>query len=341
MKILITGSQGYIGNPLTKTLKEEGHDIYAIDNGMRVDWVKEVGGKSLTNYDEEDAFFRDLRKFESVKSTLKHFKPEIIIHLASQPSGPYSEISSEHRAFTQLNNVTMLENILNSSHELQLDPYLIVTTTTGIPGAPDKPILEDYMPNAAGSEYHMTRGWDSDNIRLAVRQKQISRVLELRTSIVYGTRIDDFDEPVTRFDWDFWFGTALNRFCLMKKMGEPITIYGKGLQKKPFISLRNCVKSIRNAIFEDIEGHVIMNQTTGPIAIVDLANAVGGEVKHIPNPRIENESHQMVINNDKFLTLLESAEEDLNKEVEFILNDIETDRLPKNWKDVYGGNLRK
>jgi len=92
---------------------------------------------------------------------------------------------------------------------------------------------------------------------------------------VLNSRVDGIDFPVTRFDWDFYFGTAIHRFALMRKLNQPLKIYGKGLQRKPFISLRDTVHSLLNAIDYQVEGHVIMNQTSGPLQIKEIAETIG------------------------------------------------------------------
>ena len=339
MKILVTGANGYIGNPLSlQLLNDNIHDCLLVDSGMRDKWVKEVGGCSLTEYPQAKFLYCNIANSQECLNVLQYFQPDVIIHLASQPSGPYSEISLAHRTYTQTNNLQMLLNLLTGSHELGLNPKFIVTTTTGIPGAPGDPIIEGQTPNLAGSAYHASRGFDTANLALAVKQWKF-RVLELRTSIVYGIHTDLIDEPVTRFDWDFFFGTAVHRFCLMRRMNKPITIYGKGLQKKPFISLRDMIESLINAIDYEVSGHEIMNQTTGAISIVDVAKEIGGAVEHIPNPRVENEEHQMIIHNSKFLKLLKDNHSPISYEAKLILKHINPGLLPSYWEQIYAGKL--
>lgn len=335
-KVLITGSNGYIGNALIHALQDYGYTTFCIDNGGRTRWVKEVGGISLTNYQEHPYFAFNLQDQNDALRTLSGFLPDVIIHLASQPSAPYSEMSAMHRMHTQDNNLKMLMNLLHISKEIGISPKFIVTTTTGTPGAPDLPILEEPMPNLAGSSYHVSRGFDSANLQLAAKQYKF-RILELRTSIVYGTRIYNHNYPVTRFDWDYYFGTVVHRFIFRKMMKQPVQIYGKGEQRKPFISLKDTVKSIIDSIDYDIpEGHMIMNQTTECLEIREIADYLGCRTEHIPNPRIEKEEHKMVIHNEKFMDLLNSASK-LKEEIESIESDLHMDKVPKDWKDIFKG----
>ena len=342
-RILVTGSSGYLGNPLMQRLARTEHDILGIDNGDRERWVAQVGGRSLTEYQKTPHFNANIQDIAGMVNILNWFKPTLIIHLASQPSGPYSEISYQHRIGTQINNLTMLMNLLCAVKDLNLNTRFVVATTTGVPGAPNGPIEEEQSPNMAGSCYHVSRGFDSANLQLAAKQWK-TQILELRTSIVYGTRISDSTCPNTRLDWDFWFGTVAHRFCLASKTNTDIKIYGKGLQGKPFISLRDCVTSFMHSITHEIKpGHEIMNQTTHCASPKTLASMCGGNIIHIPNPRVENEEYQMVIRNEKFMKLLNRpvpTQASIQAELDQIKEDMNVSLLPPNWLMSYNGELR-
>ena len=340
-RILVVGGNGYIGNGVVARLSALKEHFISIDAGLRKQWVREVGGSNLTNGMVEYPYLSvNFTDYNTVLNILNWFKPTVIVHLASQPSGPYSEISSQHRVYTQSNNVNLTLNLLCASRDLGLSPKFIVTTTTGIPGAPGEPITEEPMANQAGSAYHVSRGLDSANLSLAARQWKF-RIIELRTSIVYGTRIDNHVAPVGRFDWDFWFGTAMHRFIFRKRLGLPITIYGRGEQMKPIISLNDCVESIVKACDYEVEDgkQVIMNQTTECLSVVDMAKAIGGNIEHIPNPRVEKEDYRMDIWTDKFRALTGNSHNTLKDTVSQIEKDINVALVPQNWEDSYNGTL--
>lgn len=325
MKVLCTGADGYIGRALTYELDAR-PDItnIGVDNLSRRKWVEECGG----DYDDTDigCIEADLSKQETVYNLLAIHKPDAIIHLASQPSMPYSQVSGERALFTQTNNTSMCTNILWAIKELALKTRLIITTTTGIPGQVYAEIPEMMTLNAAGSWYHVSRGFDSANCHLAAKQWN-QEIIELRTSIVYGIqthRMKTFNAPPTRFDTDPYFGTALNRFVDQAVLGKPITIYGKGEQTKPFICLDDCVESLIKALeLPLISCHEIINQVTENISIKKLAELINygtpTKIEHVPNPRKENEEHQMKFENKRFLQLLGRPPRDIDKEVrEFI-----------------------
>ncbi len=205
-KVLITGSRGYIGTALIESMEGLPLDLKLVDDFSREEYVEEIGGASLTPDEMRPVNYNvNLANTLTARSIIKNERPDTIIHLASQPSGPYSEIDHAHRIDTQVENLKMLINILTAVKDYNVDAEIIVTTTTGIPGAPDGPITESPMANLAGSTYHVSRGFDSANLNLAARQWGF-KILEFRTSIVYGTRVDRLATPITRLDWDFiWY----------------------------------------------------------------------------------------------------------------------------------------
>ncbi len=344
--IFVTGADGYCGWPvILKLLKDTDFRIVANDVGFRRQWVNEINSESvlsIKSIDERMTLLAsmysgrfiyvhgDISHYPSVYATLERYKPDVIIHLASQPSAPYSGIDVDHANFSQTNNNRMLMNLMWCLNNLELkDTHLIVTTTTGIYGAPDFDIPEGWLvvnemempfPSMSGSWYHMSRAFDSSNLWLGNRQFKFP-ISELRTSIVCGSSTEDTRlraEFKNRFDVDFYFGVVLHRFIAQAIAGKGLTIYGKGLQKKPMISLSDMVRTTVNCALMDVSDRKrnfeIYNQMEDAIAIVDLANAVKSSVEnrfnhkvsveHIPNPRVEDEEHQMVMENERFFNVL-------------------------------------
>ena len=327
MKILVTGADGYVGYPLIYELVKSGKDVIGVDNYSRDLWVEHATGKRSYQRNLDHIINGDLTNKDFVYEILKIHKPDVIIHLASQPSMPYSDLNGERALFTQINNISMCVNLLWGIKENGLKSKVIITTTTGIVGQCLSSIPEAGTINSAGSWYHVSRGFDSSNCSLASRQWG-QDVLELRTSIVYGLQTDLMrkDGIATRFDTDFYFGTALNRFVKQAIDGDDITVYGAGKQMKPFISLEDCVHSIVKSIDYPVSGHEIMNQVTDNVSIDDLAHMVNLAtdcvIEHIDNPRKEKEDFKMRFVNKKFLKLLgrkpKNMKDEIKKMIEYL-----------------------
>ena len=367
MTVLLTGADGYIGWPTALRLADRLDErIVCVDNFARREWIAESGSVSATRVEEPRERFEsvenlsliegDLADRDFVIQLLDTYEPETVLHTAAQPSAPYSSINGERALYTQQNNVSMTLNLLHGLDECGLDDtHFIETTTTGVYGAPEFPIPEGGLdvdrkggsdevpfPNMGGSWYHATKSFDAANMRLADSQFEFP-MSEIRTAIVYGTETEEtqaHDSP-TRFDFDYYFGTVVNRFCAQAVAGYPITVYGKGEQRKPMVSLEDTVESLVRLVEEGHSGDDgidIYNQVTRPVAIVELAETIAevgdefdldAEVKHYENPRNEDEEHKMEMENDAFLDLVGGQRQTLEEGIRDVLGTLvdERDRI--------------
>lgn len=350
MPILVTGGDGYIGWPTAlKIADRTDQRVILVDNFARRKWVEESGGVSATDIvgmneriaAAEDAlglsnlsFIEgDLTDREFVAELLKVHEPQVVVHTAAQPSPEYSQINGERANYTQHNNLQATRNLLFGLHEHDLaDTHFIETTTTGVYGAPAFPIPEGGavmenqgerdevpFPGMAGSWYHLTKCHDAANLRLANTQFGLP-ISDVRTAIVYGasteeTRADD--RLATRLDFEYYFGTVANRFCAQVVAGYPVTVYGKGEQQKPFVSLEDTVEGLARLALTDPQERgdslTVYNQVTQAISIVEIAQTIAdvaaeydldASVEHFENPREEDETHRMGIESQNYDTLI-------------------------------------
>ena len=353
MKILITGSDGYVGWPLIITLaKKYNHKkvkIVGIDNLLRRRLVGKVGAHSavkISSFDERKKFLKKLNKnvlmqkldasdYKKINNLVKKYKFDYIINLAAQPSAPYSFLGINETNFTQNNNNQILRNFIWSinNNNLSKKCKLVHTTTTGVYGFPKIKIPEGFLKKGrekypfgfmAGSWYHMSKCNDVNNLFLSNRVFK-TQYHDFRTAIVIGLNYDAYDASDklnynTRFDYDYYFGVVVNRFISMALKKQDLTIYGKGLQKKPFISLNDCVKSLVNFInLKNAKKFEVYNQYTHMVSIKEISKLIlksklvskNVKFKNIKNPRIENETHKMRMENKNFTKILKSKAEPL------------------------------
>ena len=361
MKILITGIDGYCGWPLALSIskKYKKSRIIGVDNLSRRRWVKQsmsnsaITIKSIKNRIKTAKKFGlkniqfvkgDISKAQFTENLFKKYKFDTVIHCASQPSAPFANASLDKATFTLKNNNISLINILWSIKKYgKKNIKLINTSTTGVYGQPNFKIPEgfvkitkegtDTLPftNLGGSWYHITKSNDLNNLHLANRLWG-TKIIDVRTAIVYGISTNETDlhpDLNTRFDFDFNFGVVINRFCAMSAIDHDLTVYGKGLQKRPFISLSDFVKSITNLIkYKQKNSFEVFNQTTELLSIKFLAETIGknarkfgarSQVKFIKNPRIEKEKHNMKMENKNFLKILGSKPNSFKEESKLII----------------------
>jgi CDP-paratose 2-epimerase len=92
MKLLITGSNGLIGNEVAAYFASEGHDVHGIDNNMRADFFGTQGDTRWNQSRLLEAFPDfchheiDVRDRAAVLQCLQTLRPDLVVHAAAQPS---------------------------------------------------------------------------------------------------------------------------------------------------------------------------------------------------------------------------------------------------------------
>ena len=332
MRVFIAGIDGYLGWPLAIHLSANGHEVAGADLMLRRQWVAEVGGISaqpiasradrLLAY--EDRFgksldFRvgDLTDYGFVKEFFADFQPEAVVHLGQMPSAPYSMMDQAHCVWTQRNNVINNLNILWAIKELVPDAHLVKLGTMGEYGTPNIDIPEGFFevefrgrrdrlpfPRQAGSWYHQSKVHDSHNTHFATRIWGIGAT-DIMQGVVFGTQIEEMGSDLrlrSRLDFDQCFGTAINRFCCQAVIGHPLTLFGRGLQKRGFLPLLDSMACLRLAVENPPQPgeYRVFNQFENAYSVTELANMVkevaseiglDAAINHYENPRTEMEEH--------------------------------------------------
>jgi UDP-sulfoquinovose synthase len=171
-------------------------------------------------------------------------------------------------------------------------------------------------PKQPGSFYHLSKVHDSHNIMFCCKIWGL-RATDLNQGVVYGTMTDEveLDEAlINRFDYDDVFGTVLNRFCVQAAIGQPLTVYGQGGQTRGFLDIRDTVRCIEIACHNPANrGECrVYNQFTEQFSVLDLARMVevagkklnmNVEIDHLPDPRVESESHYYNAKHSKLIDL--------------------------------------
>lgn len=83
LRILVTGTTGFIGSHLTKKLVEHGHDVFGTERYV-------TGRYVLGSQRETKVLFGDLREFFDVKQVVRQIQPDIVVHLAAASAVAYS-----------------------------------------------------------------------------------------------------------------------------------------------------------------------------------------------------------------------------------------------------------
>ena len=260
---------------------------------------------------------------------LEDIQPNTIIHLAEQPSAPWSMQSAHYCNETQRENILSTLNLLWAMKEVCPDTHLIKLGTLGEYGTPNCDIPEgdipevcikcdgkEYIngpyeyrlcpmrdlpfPRSPNSFYHLSKVHDTHNIIFACHNWGLTST-DIMQGIVFG--LTDTDQSLlTRFDYDEYFGTVINRFCVQAISSHPLTIYGMGNQTRGFLPLKDSIQCLNIAIDNppDKGTYRTLNQFENIYSINNLAKIVlesaissglSSLTSNIPNPRKEAETH--------------------------------------------------
>ena len=362
MRTLILGMDGYIGWSLAMHLAKRGHIVSGVDNFSRRANVESLGSHSaipiLDMQERLSAFKRihgqnisffegDLLDYDFLADVVKQTRPDSIVHLAEQPSAPFSMIDRDHAIYTQHNNIEGNLNVLYAMKEFVPESHLVKLGTMGEYGTPNMDIPEGFFeiefrgrkdtlpfPRQPNSLYHLSKVHDSANIMFACRVWKLCST-DIMQGVVYGTRTQEMidDSLMTRFDFDESFGTVINRYCAEAVAGLALTPYGQGKQKRGFIDLVDSIQCLTIAIENPAARgeYRVFNQLDEVYTIVELAERVvkaarklGMDVKiqNLQNPRIEKEEHYYEVDHEHLRKLGFKPIRTLGETLDMMLKDL-------------------
>ena len=136
MKILITGSSGFIGFHLSKFLLEKGNTIHGVDsmNNYYDVNLKEARLKILLKYKKFSFSKIKLENNKKIENVFIRFKPQIVIHLAAQAGVRYS--IDKPRVYLK-SNIDGTFNVIESSYKIKVK-HLIMASSSSVYGANKK-----------------------------------------------------------------------------------------------------------------------------------------------------------------------------------------------------------
>ena len=136
MRVLITGSAGFIGSALALRLLEIGYEVVGLDNHNNYydPELKEARLARQLQYKKYKHLRVDIADFDAVNSAFADFKPSFVVNLGAQAGVRYS---TENPEIYVRSNVVGFGNILECCRLHSVD-HLVYASTSSVYGANEK-----------------------------------------------------------------------------------------------------------------------------------------------------------------------------------------------------------
>jgi UDP-glucose 4-epimerase len=216
MRVLVTGGAGFIGSHIVDGMIASGHDTYVVDDlssgkVSNLDDARRERGATFHRYDVASEAVGDL--FEQVQ-------PEVVVHMAAQPSVPASVADPVYDAQV---NIIGLIRILDACVASNTRKVVFAASGGTIYGPQDVLPVKETATGRPASPYGITKRAGEDYLRY-YRSEYGLDFMSLALANVYGPRQDPHGES-----------GVVAIFARKLLRGEAPTIFGTGEQTRDYV----------------------------------------------------------------------------------------------------------
>ena len=231
-KILVTGSSGFIGMHVCRSLLDDGYVVKGVDN-MNDYYdlsLKEARLNVLNNYDNFTFNKIDISNLKDVERIFSQFRPEKVVNLAAQAGVRYS-IKNPH-AYIQT-NIVGFTNIIEACRQYKVQGLIYASSSSVYGGNKKTPFSVEDRVDKPISIYAASK---KSNELIAYTYSHLYNLntTGLRFFTVYG--------PWGRPDM------ALFKFVKAALEGEPIDVFNKGNMIRDFTYIDDIITGIIKVI---------------------------------------------------------------------------------------------
>ena len=264
MRILVTGSAGFIGFHLSEALLQAGHRVVGYD-GMTSYYDVALKKRRHQLLSQHEHFRREenmLEDYDRLRAIALEEKPDVIVHLAAQAGVRYS--LENPRAYVDANLLGAF-NVMEVARELEVK-HLLMASTSSVYGANEKiPFAETDKADAPMTLYAASKKANEAMAHSYAHLHGIPTTM-FRFFTVYG--------PWGRPDM------ALFKFTKGVLEGAPIKVYNKGDMYRDFTYVTDLVRGIELLIDQppeapDARSRAIEGDSLSPNAphrVVNIGN---------------------------------------------------------------------
>jgi len=254
MKILVTGSAGFIGSHTVRALLAGGDEVVGVDD-FNDFYNPEIKRKNVAEFGDNARFKlekADIRDEKTLSEIFKKHNPEKIIHLAAR-AGVRPSIKDPILYHDV--NITGTLNVLNMAQAAGVKNFVFASSSSVYGGLETTPFKESAWPLSPISPYAATK-LGGENICRYFHEQFGMNITCLRFFTVYG--------PSGRPDM------APYMFTKSIIEGEPINRFGKGDTKRDYTFVEDIVAGIMSALKTPLGYEIINLGNNKPIELNDF-----------------------------------------------------------------------
>jgi nucleoside-diphosphate-sugar epimerase len=250
MKVLVTGTQGYIGSLLGSYLAGRGHDVLGLDAGFyREAWLYDAHEVQTLERDIRDVTPDDLRGLDAV------------VHMAELSNDPLGQLAPH---VTRLINHEGSVHLASAARAAGVERF-VYTSSCSVYGAAEEDVVDEGSPLHPQTEYAVCKQLVERDVG-ALAGDGFSPTF-LRNATVYGA------SPRLRFD------IVLNNLCGLAWTTREIRMESDGTPWRPLVHVLDVCKAIAltlEAPRERVHGLVLnVGDATANYQIREVAEIVG------------------------------------------------------------------
>ncbi len=266
MRILITGTAGFIGFHLARRLIADGHMVVGFD-GMTTYYdirLKHKRHEILGKTNGFRAHIAMLEDKDALAKAVADCQPDVIVHLAAQAGVRYSLENPE--AYVSANMVGTF-NVLEAAREAGVKHLMLASTSSVYGGNEKMPFMETDLTDAPMTLYAATKKAGESMSHSYAHLWKIPTTC-FRFFTVYG--------PWGRPDM------ALFKFVKAIEEDQPIDVYGEGKMGRDFTYIDDLVEGITRLVDcvpeagQPVTGEGVTDSLS-PVAPWRVVNIAGGQ----------------------------------------------------------------
>jgi len=258
MKIVVTGSVGFIGFHLSKKLlQDKKSTIIGIDSiGSYYSTQIKKKRLALLNKNKNFKFIKaNLNKKKKIEKIFEKFKPNIVLHIAGQPGVLYS---FKNPNSYKINNINATKSICNVSKKFNVKKFIFASSSSVYGDQKKFPIKESYKKKP--KNYYAKTKLKCEEIIKKTFLFSNTNFIIFRFFTIYGP----FGRP------DMFIHKLLDHIRKKKK----ISLHNKGQNFRDFTYIDDVVKIFMYTIKNNIKSNTVNICRSKPIKTLTLVSLI-------------------------------------------------------------------